>query len=61
VRRRIVIALLALGTVGGYAAGFAHMHHSSCHNWNGNGDWHGRGYNNNNAAHYDCADQRDSR
>ncbi|HEX4512512.1 MAG TPA: hypothetical protein VGH87_21060 [Polyangiaceae bacterium] len=59
-RRRILIALLALGTVGGYAAGFAHMHHSSCHNWNANGDWHGRSYNNS-AAHYDCADQRDSR
>ena len=57
-RRRILIALLALGTVGGYAAGFAHMHHS-CHGNNWNGDWHGRGYNN--AAHYDCADQRDSR
>jgi hypothetical protein len=62
-RRRILIALLALGTVGGYAAGFAHMHHSSsCHNWDRNGDWHGRGYNN--AAHYDCNgsdQQRDSR
>jgi hypothetical protein len=49
-RRRILIALLALGTVGGYAAGFAHMHHSSCHR----GDWNGR-YSN---AHYDCADRQ---
>jgi hypothetical protein len=31
-RRRIVIALLALGTVGGYASGFASLRHrSSCH------------------------------
>lgn len=44
-RRRIVIALLALGTASGYAAGFAHMHHA-CHG----GNWHGR----NAAAHYDC-------
>ena len=28
-KRRIVIALLALGTVAGYSAGFAHMH--ACH------------------------------
>ena len=52
-RRRLIIALLALGTVGGYAAGFAHMHHA-CHG----GNWHGR----NASAHYDCADpSRDSR
>ncbi len=25
-RRRILMILLALGTVGGYSAGFAHMH-----------------------------------
>jgi len=30
-RRRIVIVLLALGTIGGYAAGFAHMRHHGCH------------------------------
>jgi len=30
-RRRIVIVLLALGTIGGYAAGFAHMRHNGCH------------------------------
>jgi hypothetical protein len=29
-RRRILIVLLALGAVGGYAVGFAHMHHH-CH------------------------------
>lgn len=53
-RRRIVIALLALGTIGGYAAGFAHMHRS-CHN----GDWNGR-YSN--TSHVDCADrEHDSR
>jgi hypothetical protein len=53
-RRRIVIALLALGTIGGYAAGFAHLHRS-CH---ANGEWNGR-YSN---GHVDCADrQRDSR
>jgi len=46
-RRRIVMALLALGAIGGYAAGFAHVHHA-CHNQN----WH----------HADCADQHtDSR
>ena len=34
-RRRIVIALLALGTVGGYASGFASLRYrSSCrHAW----------------------------
>ncbi len=55
-RRRILIALLALGTVGGYAAGFAHIHHSC----NAQGDWHGRYGNHSNV---DCADpqQRDSR
>jgi hypothetical protein len=26
-RRKILIAVLALGTVGGYASGFAHLHH----------------------------------
>ena len=26
-KRRILIALLAVGTVGGYASGFAHLHH----------------------------------
>jgi hypothetical protein len=32
VRRKILIAVLALGTVGGYAAGFAslHAHHAAC-------------------------------
>jgi hypothetical protein len=30
-RRRLVIALLALGTIGGYASGFASLrHHSEC-------------------------------
>jgi hypothetical protein len=28
-RRRILMALLAMGAVGGYAAGFAHVH--ECH------------------------------
>ncbi len=28
-RRRMMMALLAIGAVGGYAAGFAHMH--ACH------------------------------
>ena len=52
-RRRIVMALLALGTIGGYAAGFAHMHHACNH-----GEWNGR----NVATHVDCADrQHDSR
>jgi hypothetical protein len=53
-RRRIVIALLALGTIGGYAAGFAHMHHA-CHGGQWNGGQHGY-------ANHDCTDQsRDSR
>ncbi len=30
-RRHIVIALLALGTIGGYAAGFASLHHHHPH------------------------------
>jgi hypothetical protein len=31
-RRRIVIALLALGTVAGYGSGIAHVvHHGHCH------------------------------
>ncbi len=34
-RRRIIMALLALGAIGGFAAGFAHMHHA-CHN---EGSW----------------------
>ncbi|WP_224364678.1 hypothetical protein [Hyalangium versicolor] len=30
-RRRILIALLALGTIGGYASGFSSLrHHSQC-------------------------------
>lgn len=28
-RRRMLMVLLAIGTVGGYASGFAHMH--ACH------------------------------
>jgi hypothetical protein len=48
-RRRIIMALLALGAIGGYGAGFAHMHRA-CHNEQ---QWHG---------HADCADQHtDSR
>jgi hypothetical protein len=31
IRHRILIALLALGTVGGYAAGFASLHHHHRH------------------------------
>ena len=46
-RRRLLIVLLALGAVGGYSAGFAHLHHA-CHN----GDWNGR-----HAAAHDCTDQ----
>jgi hypothetical protein len=53
-RRRIVIALLALGTIGGYAAGFAHMHRA-CHSENGHAYWHG-----NNASH-DCDQSKDLR
>ena len=30
-RRRILIVALALGTLGGYAAGFAHLRHHGCH------------------------------
>jgi hypothetical protein len=30
-RRRILITLLALGTVGGYASGFASLKHRSSH------------------------------
>jgi hypothetical protein len=33
-RRRLLIALLALGTVGGYASGFASMaRRARCHSW----------------------------
>jgi hypothetical protein len=35
-RRRIVIALLALGTVAGYGSGIAHLahgHHGPCSGW----------------------------
>jgi hypothetical protein len=31
-RRRILVVLLALGTVGGYASGFSSLrHHAQCH------------------------------
>ena len=30
-KRRILILALALGTIGGYAAGFAHLRHHGCH------------------------------
>jgi hypothetical protein len=34
-RRKILIAVLALGTVGGYASGFAHLRHAHqrCSSW----------------------------
>ncbi len=45
-RRRLLIALLALGTVGGYASGFASMarrHHSRCHGGGWDQRWDSRG------------------
>jgi len=39
-RRRLWIVLLSIGTIGGFAAGFARMHHYRHH---GHGwGWHGR-------------------
>lgn len=49
-RRRLLIVLLALGTVGGFSSGFAHVarhHRHSCHSgaWGGRWEdrWEGRG------------------
>jgi hypothetical protein len=44
-RRRLIIALLALGAIGGYSAGFAHMHHACRGNWNAH-----------HASSHDCTD-----
>lgn len=38
-RRTLWIVLLSLGTVGGFAAGFARLHHHRLHGYG----WHGEG------------------
>lgn len=38
-RRKIWIALLALGTIGGFAAGFARLHHHHHYGHWGHGHW----------------------
>lgn len=43
-KRRIVIALLALGVVGGYGTGIAHVvhhHHAACAGWHEHEHEHG--------------------
>lgn len=46
-RRRLLIVLLALGTVGGYASGFAsvarHRHYHRCHGGGWDSRWDSRG------------------